>query len=1163
MAQVKPQHYWRQLRSVLTAGQWDASMPAKDYHGRLVSWSDLLRKFHKHCPGHNEVAELASQTQALSLLLSANAEGLDGNEPGEYGVLVLEEECLLAEERIEEAMTGYNTLKQLDASRSDSIKAALAYYAYALRRPSDCLDHLAQVIDLANAQQDLAPGSSTLTVTLDAPESSSKSSLSSSWTGSFLSTSANPSIADINDGRAWCAVECIRSICIKGMSYEKLHPDEPEQALSTYLLASPIIAGAVSEIPTSVPTTSVAALAGPEGSSFALYRELWRWTERVLRRAIVLGARLFNVVRTDGTNASLWRLFEQYHACSAHWPPHFRPEHRGTVAVLHLRALILRARAAPTPKPGVDRSHHWISTARSVVQEYRAILSASTTFPKAGERNTKVEDLVDFSVAAWEADGAVGEFAGWVIDVLWWATRLTFNSYRIFRHMSRLFNVGGDPELAKRTLRLYVQIVSKAKQTKLAEDLDTNPEDEGEFGEGKDTDSNVNWVQTLVQGSRMLSRLALVNDDPVKAAEEAREAGEMIEKAKTRLSMDDKPVLAAVLLAEAIWHIASSYTEQDPRSRTAHLEEAMALLKSSLETHPTASVHHHLALANLRPGASHDLQEAILHARAAVEIDSGEMRHWHLLGLLLTASGDWRAAKEVLEMGASVGEAELADEDADSQIDGLPSNDSALEVVQLSAPPSPSKANGAPNGQTNGYFAPLLAKHSVELPPPATLLQPTGDRPPSNRQEAFEHALQLRMTQLTLTEFVKGPEGTGEEWIEVFQWFSERREVGVDDRRRSIDSRRPSQEIRPTSMFSGVERRGISPNPGMAAPPGFSTVEEEGKIEPHHTPDAVPVMQVTPASPMHSTPMFSQDQLNGSTSPVEKSEKSRLSIDTARGKPGKKVREAFLTGVTKSQMRVTTISKKIRHNVVRHNSTHLKRSNSAPDIHALLGQSPYQASSIHLRQHISIYASQLDVTSAEAPPPPPSLPPPEPVTSTPRPKSRVIKDRRLLSNLWLMSSATFRRLGKIEQARGAIQEAEVRDENNPAVWVQLGLYHLALDDDQLALECFQKALFVAPNDVSATIHLCRVYLAAAQAHNPQTKDDLPPADRDNVDLAVGLLSALTRGGGWDVPEAWYFLGKMYGLQGRRDRERECLCFALTLSEDRPLRDPGAAVGWCL
>jgi hypothetical protein len=40
-----------------------------------------------------------------------------------------------------------------------------------------------------------------------------------------------------------------------------------------------------------------------------------------------------------------------------------------------------------------------------------------------------------------------------------------------------------------------------------------------------------------------------------------------------------------------------------------------------------------------------------------------------------------------------------------------------------------------------------------------------------------------------------------------------------------------------------------------------------------------------------------------------------------------------------------------------------------------------------------------------------------------------------------MSAATFRRSGKIEQARGAIQEAEVRDEENPNVWVQVSKVH--------------------------------------------------------------------------------------------------------------------------
>ena len=53
---------------------------------------------------------------------------------------------------------------------------------------------------------------------------------------------------------------------------------------------------------------------------------------------------------------------------------------------------------------------------------------------------------------------------------------------------------------------------------------------------------------------------------------------------------------------------------------------------------------------------------------------------------------------------------------------------------------------------------------------------------------------------------------------------------------------------------------------------------------------------------------------------------------------------------------------------------------------------------------------------------------------------RNARSNRLLADLWLMSAATFRRLGKIEQAKGAIQEAEVRDEDNPAVWVQVIIY---------------------------------------------------------------------------------------------------------------------------
>jgi hypothetical protein len=95
----------------------------------------------------------------------------------------------------------------------------------------------------------------------------------------------------------------------------------------------------------------------------------------------------------------------------------------------------------------------------------------------------------------------------------------------------------------------------------------------------------------------------------------------------------------------------------------------------------------------------------------------------------------------------------------------------------------------------------------------------------------------------------------------------------------------------------------------------------------------------------------------------------------------------------------------------------------------------FQASSIHSRRYFAPSILQQDPSHAELPVPP--SPSPVPPQLTTKSNERAARNHRLLSDLWLMSAATFRRLSKIEQARGAIQEAEVKDENNPAVWVQV------------------------------------------------------------------------------------------------------------------------------
>jgi len=143
---------------------------------------------------------------------------------------------------------------------------------------------------------------------------------------------------------------------------------------------------------------------------------------------------------------------------------------------------------------------------------------------------------------------------------------------------------------------------------------------------------------------------------------------------------------------------------------------------------------------------------------------------------------------------------------------------------------------------------------------------------------------------------------------------------------------------------------------------------------------------------------------------------------------------------------------------------------------------------------------------------------------------------------------------------------------------------MALGHEHHAIDAFHKALIISPDDVSATVHLCRLYLSSAQkasagptrlaassgmsthgSDNAQGNGERVESTEagDNVDLAAGLLSPLTKGVGWDVPEAWYFLAKAYDVQGRSEQARECLAYALTLSEGRGVREIGAAVGWFL
>ncbi|KAI0258551.1 hypothetical protein BC834DRAFT_975040 [Gloeopeniophorella convolvens] len=1140
MAHSKDKHYWTQLRIATTGGAWGAPYPAKAFNNTPISWSELLRKFNKHCHGFSEVAEVTSQTQALSLLVAVGTTDseLDSDRrPGEEP-LALGTECLVAEEHADEALTGFDVLKKLELehTNSDSLKLTLAYYSYALGNPDMCLSYLAQVRDLANVQG--RPGAvdslRSNTTTLQAPSVSDNTS-SGSFIGSFVSSDSAASIADISDGKAWAATEAVRSVCLQGMSHEKLMPADVPKALTIYLAVAQKLPALENEISRNFPPNPIHATSTGPGHitlmSFMRYRELWRWVERLLRRAIILASR--SRASDSEQECTLWALFSQYQACSEHWPPTFRAEHRSTISVLYIRALVLRARHAGRHSQPSDARFHpgttdglptFLTLARRAIKDYRDVLNACSHFPKAGERNFKIEELTDLCVAVWETGGSKSGDAAWVVDVLWWATRLTFNAPRVFRHMMRIAEANGDPTLAVRALRLYVQIVGKAK---LAGDtLEPDPI----------------WVATLVWGARMLCRLSLLAG-PISGhhgIHEAREAGLILDKAKYACGSVDSDLKSRVALAEGIWNTVMAIKEQDHLSRTSRLTSALSLFESSIRDLPSPSGYFHIALALYRPTPGRHIDRAIENARMAVELEPDNIRYWHLLGMLLAASEDWRGAREVLEIGAALDDRAWALDQsplvAENNLDGNSvsrQTDPTTGVVSVDHAFGPASETSPTSEDASTLtilpqdpIAILDARSNV-LPSAEELLQPLPDHPAPSSLERFEHSLQLRMTQLALTELMEGPEGAEEKWIEVFQWFAKRQGTEKDSRRTSIDT----------------GRRSLETDSDGYAPHGAPSLQDDTNVV--YTPRPVQVT-ITPPTPAQDE---STTIRNGTPrASVEETEKEKEKDKSA----GKKVQKMLKNRVHKEQRRISTIGRKIGHGVGRHSGgLNLRRTTSTPvDLLKAMGldHTSYQASSIHSRRH-SPYASTNELVRPESPPPmPPSAVPAR------EKGERSRRELRLLSDLWLMSAATFRRSGKIEQARGAIQEAEVRDEENPNVWVQLGLYYTTVRNSDRAVQAFSKALFISPDSVPATIHLSQSYLSMAKEGS---------SEMDNVDLVAGMLSDLTQGSGWDVPEAWYFLGKAHGIRDMRDRERECLNFALSLAESRPLRDIGEAIGWCL
>ncbi|KAI8380198.1 hypothetical protein BD560DRAFT_7187 [Blakeslea trispora] len=152
----------------------------------------------------------------------------------------------------------------------------------------------------------------------------------------------------------------------------------------------------------------------------------------------------------------------------------------------------------------------------------------------------------------------------------------------------------------------------------------------------------------------------------------------------------------------------------------------------------------------------------------------------------------------------------------------------------------------------------------------------------------------------------------------------------------------------------------------------------------------------------------------------------------------------------------------------------------------------------------------------------------------------------MLCDMWLLSAEMFLKSGKIEEALKAVSEAENVDWTTHAgVWCMLGRIRLAQNQPEEAIKAFQKGLVARPNDVHCRVWLAKTYI-----------------ERGDLEVAEGLLEAVTKENGWDCVAAWFYLSEIYKMTDRVDKTKDYLFYALELESTTPIQ-PFSSLPRCI
>ncbi|KAF1801193.1 hypothetical protein FB192DRAFT_1384584 [Mucor lusitanicus] len=853
-------------------------------------------------------------------------------------------------------------------------------------------------------------------------------------------------------------------------------------------------------------------------SASAKNKSLVEWSEESLYRATLLGLKKESFVSTP----SLLEFMRQYQKVTTAQPTVWRIQKRMTITRHSLQYVsliyrqgnyclpVMHATTATTDDGQVDPQLHrqmFIIEQSQLHTIYEKMLYLDVPLPKAGQVNQRVLDFVDQFASDFELMGTTAHDLRGFVEALDRASQRTFNSPLITRHLFHALVRLGEFEEAEHALQAYLYLVGLVshgwKETHrdgqaLATDKTglnmpvpvARPDistDELDQTLPERRESIVGDISTIKSNEKeaiadtlhvLVDAIRMYCNDlcrGVDAVEMAEIAKELLQKQTKRERMSTLLEIGAeVYRAVGVAYGLLGYQTFDPELRPSYHEKALHYLKQAAELNSSSwEIYYQLAL---QQADMHDIGQAVQSISIAIQRNPTHITLWHLLTLLIScpAQGDYRQALKTCEMGLQQAPESMDDDYVDAEQHMMYQ---MTRTMLLHALHGPEAALESSETLFASYRKVAMPDISVSTQSDATY-------------GGAHHGMIISGSLGNLSELQTARRGRSASSSMVHHPSSA--DITTSTSTGHLGSR-SHDNVHATgsdtrSLTAGRARSAsnLAANPSPLGPGAtgnqlLTVPDEDGRPQPHHHHHHHPHI--------HGLHIFGS---RGSSS------RSKLPHDN-------------------SIYSTASAPMASRGNI----------SNQS------LPTSPYDVKSIAGNSVASLQSLSPSVLSIQ------SILQPSNVPSKPSTRTVLRKERsdRILSDLWLLTAHVFIKLGKLDEARKAVEEAENVDWiTNPQVWCVLGQLLQAEGDPEQAQAAFQKALAIDPHDIN-----CRLWLA--KSHLAQQSQE----------MAEGILDMMTKSNGWDCAEAWFHLGEIYKNTDRLDRTKACLFYALELESTTPIQ----------